>query len=89
MKQAIRENRRGKVRVAEYVILDGCPEVALLLSRMEVCEERHDCYTRWVWFGGGERRSQMGHRSRHLSRRLRYSDLFRRERHRRPVCACA
>jgi hypothetical protein len=52
MKQAVRENRRGKVRVAECVILDGCPEVALLRSRMEVCEERHDCYTRWVWFIG-------------------------------------
>jgi hypothetical protein len=52
MKQAIRENRRGKVRVAEYLILDGCPEVALLRSRMEVCEEPHDRYTRSVWFIG-------------------------------------
>jgi hypothetical protein len=52
MKQAVRENRRGKVRVAEYLILDGCPEVALLRSRMEVCEEPHDHYTRSVWFIG-------------------------------------
>jgi len=52
MKQAVRANRRGKVRVAEYVILDDCPEVALLLSRMEVCEREHDRYTRSIWFIG-------------------------------------
>jgi hypothetical protein len=52
MKQAVRENRRGKVRVPEYWILDNTPEVALLRSRMEVCEETHDLYTRSVWFVG-------------------------------------
>jgi len=35
-----------------------------------------------VLAGGGEWRSQMGHRSRHLSGRPEYRDLFRRERHR-------
>ena len=38
--------------MAEYLILNDVPDVALLRSRMEVCEERHDCYTRWVWFIG-------------------------------------
>jgi hypothetical protein len=38
--------------MAEYVILDDCPEVALLLSRMDVCERERDPYTRWVWFIG-------------------------------------
>jgi hypothetical protein len=52
MKQAIRENRQGKVRVAEYLILNDTPDVALLRSRMEVCEEPHDGYTRSVWFIG-------------------------------------
>jgi hypothetical protein len=52
MKQAIRENRRGKVRVAESLIFDNFPGVALLRSRMEVCEEPHDGYTRSVWFIG-------------------------------------
>jgi hypothetical protein len=52
MKQAIRENRRGKVRVAEYLILDDVPEVALLRSRMEVCEHFPDYRTRYRWFIG-------------------------------------
>ena len=52
MKQAVRENRRGKVRVAESLILDDFRGVALLRSRMEVCEEPHDFYTRFVWFIG-------------------------------------
>jgi hypothetical protein len=42
MKQAVRENRQGKVRVAEFLILDGFRGVALLRSRMEVREEPHD-----------------------------------------------
>jgi hypothetical protein len=52
MKQTVRENRQGKIRVTEYLILDDAPEVPLLRSRMEMCEESHDCYTRWVWFTG-------------------------------------
>jgi hypothetical protein len=52
MKQAIRENRQGKVHVAEYLLLDDTPEAALLRSRMEVYEETHDLYTRAVWFVG-------------------------------------
>jgi hypothetical protein len=45
MKQAIRENRQGKVRVAEHLMLEGYPDVALLSSRMEVCEVIHDDHT--------------------------------------------
>ena len=52
MKQTVRENRQGKVRVAESLILDNFPGVALLRSRMEVCEREHDCYTRFIWFIG-------------------------------------
>jgi hypothetical protein len=52
MKQAIRENRRGKVRVAECFILDDADEIALLRSRMGMCEERSDYYARSVWFIG-------------------------------------
>jgi hypothetical protein len=52
MKQAVRENRRGKVRVADQMLLDRAPEVALLRSRMDVFEEPHDAYTRSVWFVG-------------------------------------
>jgi len=37
VKQAVRENRQGKVRAAEYLILYDSPAVALLRSRMEVC----------------------------------------------------
>jgi hypothetical protein len=52
MKQAVRENRRGKVRVAECFILDDPDGTALLRSRMEICEERPDYYMGWVWFIG-------------------------------------
>jgi hypothetical protein len=53
MKQAIRENRRGKVRVAEYVLLqDDSPEVALLRSRMEICDQIHAVIVPAVWFIG-------------------------------------
>ena len=52
MKQTVRENRQGKVRVAESLILDNFPGVALLRSRMEVCEREHDCYTRFICFIG-------------------------------------
>jgi hypothetical protein len=52
MKQAVRENRRGKVRVPEYLILDASPEVALLRSRMEVCEILPDFTTAGRWFIG-------------------------------------
>ena len=52
MKQAIRENRHGKVNVAGYLFLDNAPEVALLRSRMEVCEVIYDLYTSSVWFIG-------------------------------------
>jgi hypothetical protein len=52
VKQAVRENRRGKVRVAEELILDSGPEIAPLRSRMEICEETHDIYTRSIWFIG-------------------------------------
>jgi hypothetical protein len=45
MKQAIRENRRGKVRVPEYMISDDAPEIALLRSRMEVYDITHDLFT--------------------------------------------
>jgi hypothetical protein len=51
MKQAFRENRRGKIPVAEYLLVDNAPEVALLLSRMEVCEREQD-YSGWTWFIG-------------------------------------
>jgi hypothetical protein len=33
MKQAVRENRRGQVRVADELIVDCAPEVALLSNR--------------------------------------------------------
>jgi hypothetical protein len=52
MKQTIRENRRGKVRVAEHLFLDGSPEVALLRSCMEVCECLPDYRTATRWFIG-------------------------------------
>ncbi len=52
MKQAVRENRQGRVRVAEELLLDQAPEVAILRSRMEVCDQVHDLYTRAVWFVG-------------------------------------
>ena len=52
MKQAIRENRQGKVRVAEHLMLEGYPDVALLSSRMEVCEVIHDDHTPTVWLIG-------------------------------------
>jgi hypothetical protein len=52
VKQAVRENRQGKVRAAEYLILYDSPAVALLRSRMEVCVETHDLYTPSVWFMG-------------------------------------
>jgi hypothetical protein len=51
MKQAIRENRRGKVRVSG-MFLDAAPEVALLRSRMDVYDVLHDCCTQGVWFEG-------------------------------------
>jgi hypothetical protein len=52
MKQAIRENRRGKVRVADLMILYQAPEIALLRSRMEVCDEIPDIFARAIWFVG-------------------------------------
>jgi len=52
MNQAVRENRQGKVRVAGYMIQGDFPEVALLRSRMTVCEVIHDDHTRTVWFIG-------------------------------------
>jgi hypothetical protein len=55
MNQAIRENRRGKIRMAEELIFDkvhNSPEVALLRSRMEVYEETYDPLTRLLWFVG-------------------------------------
>jgi hypothetical protein len=52
MKQAIRENRRGKVRVTENMILYGGAEVALLRSRMEVCDETPDIFMGLRWFTG-------------------------------------
>jgi hypothetical protein len=45
MKQAIRENRQGKVRVAGDLWVDDAPEVRLLRWRMEVCEEIVDAPT--------------------------------------------
>jgi hypothetical protein len=50
MKQAIRENRQGKVRVADYLLFDAAPEAALLCSRMEVFKVIHD--ERSAWFVG-------------------------------------
>jgi hypothetical protein len=52
MKQAVRENRQGKVRVAGELWIDEAPEVALLRERMDVREVTHDLYTRSVWFVG-------------------------------------
>jgi hypothetical protein len=54
MKQAVRENRQGKVRVAECLIFDDSPAIALLRSRMEVCEVALalTLYTREIWFVG-------------------------------------
>jgi hypothetical protein len=51
MKQAVRENRLGKVRVAECM-LDQAPKMAWLRSRMDVFEELHDANNGWVWFVG-------------------------------------
>jgi hypothetical protein len=54
MKQAVREIRQGKVRVAECLIFDDSPAIALLRSRMEVCEVALalTLYTREIWFVG-------------------------------------
>src|SRR5271167_25374 len=52
VKEAIRENRRGMVRVAEYLIDDDAPKVLLLRSRMAVFEEIPDQYACWRWFVG-------------------------------------
>jgi hypothetical protein len=51
MKQAIRENRQGKIGVADE-LLDLHPAVAFLRSRMEVCQVVRDPVTRCHWFIG-------------------------------------
>lgn len=54
MKQAIRENRRGKVAVATFWLFtdDHAPEIAILHSRMEVCEKIGHPTRHAVWFIG-------------------------------------
>lgn len=52
MKQAIRENRQGKVRVSEEIVVDAGPKMALLRSRMEVLEEVPELYSRCRWLIG-------------------------------------
>ena len=55
VKQAVRENRQGKVRAAEYLILYDSPAVALLRSRMEVCvivEAMRGSFCRYVDHNG-------------------------------------
>lgn len=53
MKQAVRENRRGKIAVATFWAHEGAiPELALLRARMEVCERIAHDTRHAVWFIG-------------------------------------
>jgi len=52
MNQAFLENRQGKVPVAENLLSDDAPEVAVLRQRMTVCEEQPDPHSPRVWFIG-------------------------------------
>ncbi len=52
MKQAVRDNRQGKICIALELLRDETPGVALLRSRMAVCGEVADYLTGCVWLVG-------------------------------------